>query len=137
MNDEVFIDTNVLVYVLTDDLEKTVIAEAVLEAGGMISVQVLSELASVASKKLKMPWNEIEEALGAIRACCSKPRPLQVSTHESALRISANYGFAYYDSLIVASALEADCKELLTEGLQAGQLIDGRLTIVNPFASKQ
>lgn len=133
MSAEAFLDTNILVYVLADDPVKTPIAESVLTAGGVISVQVLNELASVASKKLKMPWNEIEEALDAIRLHLAEPKPVEVSTHESALKLCGRYGFSYYDSLIVASALDAGCRRLLTEDLQTGRLIEGRLTVVNPF----
>ena len=42
--------------------------------------------------------------------------------------------YAIYDALIIASALEAGCGTLLSEDLQDGQLIDGRLTVRNPFA---
>ncbi len=80
-----------------------------------------------------MPWSEIEEALVAIRTFCAKPRPIELSTHESALHISARYGFSFYDSLIVASALESRCKVLYTEDLQPGQVIEGRLTVTNPL----
>jgi len=38
-----------------------------------------------------------------------------------------------YDALIVASALEAGCTTLVSEDMQDGRVIDGRLTIRNPF----
>ncbi len=43
------------------------------------------------------------------------------------------YRFSYFDSLILASALTANCQILYSEDLQHGQVIDGRLTIINPF----
>jgi predicted nucleic acid-binding protein len=52
--------------------------------------------------------------------------------YSSALSVKARYQFSFYDSLIVAAALEADCERLLSEDLQHGQRIEG-LTIVNPF----
>ncbi len=52
-----------------------------------------------------------------------------------ALNISQQYGFSYYASLIIASALEADCKTLYTEDLQHNQLIEGKLRIINPFVN--
>ncbi len=53
--------------------------------------------------------------------------------HDAALRMAGQHGFHIYDALIVAAALEADCAMLYTEDLQSGQVIDGRLTIHNPF----
>ena len=58
-------------------------------------------------------------------------RPLSIETHEAAVDVAKQHGFSFYDSLIVASALEAKCDTLLTEDLQAGRSIQG-VTIVNP-----
>ena len=96
--------------------------------------QVLNELASVARRKLGMTWDEIGEALGAIRVLCPSPVPLTIETHEAGLRIAAEYQFHIYDALMAASALEAECTTLYSEDLQDGQIIDGTLTIRNPFA---
>ena len=132
MNDKVFFDTNVLVYVLGED-ERTASAEALIAIGGVVSVQVLNELTEVARRKLGMTWNEIEEALAAIRVLCPSPVPLTIETHEAGLRIAAEYQFHIYDALIAAAALESECTTLYSEDLQDGQVIDGRLTIRNPF----
>jgi predicted nucleic acid-binding protein len=53
--------------------------------------------------------------------------------YERALEVMARYGYSFYDSLIIASALSAGCTRLLTEDLQHGQRIEG-LTIHNPFS---
>jgi predicted nucleic acid-binding protein len=50
-----------------------------------------------------------------------------------AIQIHTKYQYSYYDSLIIASALENDCTILNTEDMQTGQVIEGTLTIVNPF----
>ena len=136
MSDRPFFDTNVLVYVIGQHGERTAPAEALLAAGGVVSVQVLNELAAVAHRKLKMSWEEITEALGAIRVLCPAPIPLTVETHDAALRIAARYAFHIYDALVVATALEAECDTLYSEDLQADQVIDGTLTIRNPFSTK-
>ena len=133
MNDRVFFDTNVLVYTIGEHDARTPIAEALLGRGGLISVQVLNELASVARRTLKMPWPEVTEALGAIRLLCSSPIPITADLHDAALRLASQYDFNIYDALIVAAALEADCATLYTEDFQSGHVIDGRLTIRNPF----
>jgi len=135
MSVDSFIDTNVLVYLLARDEAKTPIAEAIVSQGGVISVQVLNELASVAGRKLRMPWPHIREALTAIRELCGNPRTLTTATHEAALNMAERYGFSFYDALIVASALEAKCSKLLTEDLQHGQVLEGKLLVQNPFAS--
>ena len=49
---ERFFDTNILLYLLSADQDKADRAEAALTAGGSVSVQVLNEFASVASRKL-------------------------------------------------------------------------------------
>jgi predicted nucleic acid-binding protein len=134
MNDKAFFDTNVLVYVVAQRDERTTVAEALVAGGGVVSVQVLNELASVARRRLGLAWDEIGEALTAIRVLCPSPVPLTVETHEAGLRIAAQYRFHIYDALITAAALEAECTTLYSEDLQDGQIIDGRLTIRNPFA---
>jgi predicted nucleic acid-binding protein len=49
--------------------------------------------------------------------------------------LSQRYGFSHFDSLVIATALDAGCERLYTEDLQHGQVIDGHLTILNPFMS--
>ncbi|MBK1655922.1 PIN domain-containing protein [Allochromatium vinosum] len=129
---KVFFDTNVLLYLLSEDVAKADRAEALLAAGGVISVQVLNEFASVASRKLRLSWPEIHEVLDTVRRLC-RVEPLLLATHERGLEISEHYGFSIYDALIVASALSAKCEVLLTEDLQDGQRIDDRLLVRNPF----
>jgi predicted nucleic acid-binding protein len=133
MSDRAFFDTNILVYVVGQTDTRTDTAEALLAAGGNISVQVLNELANVSRKKLRMSWEEIDEALAAIRVLCPSPLPLTIDTHDTGRRIAAKYGYSIFDGLIAASALEAECDTLYSEDLQDGQTIEGRVTIRNPF----
>jgi predicted nucleic acid-binding protein len=133
MSDKPFLDTNVLVYALGERDDRTPVAEALLATGGVISVQVLNELAAVAHRKLKMPWSEVTTALDAIKVLCPSPVSLTLATHDAALRLSTAHGFHIYDALIIAAALESECATLYSEDFQSGQLIEGRLTIRNPF----
>jgi predicted nucleic acid-binding protein len=135
MPTDTFFDTTVLVYILKEGDMKSEIADRLLAAGGVLSVQVLNEFANVARRKLGMKWEEIEEALANIRDLCSQPAALTVETHAAALKIAKRYGFQIYDSLIVASALETGCSILYSEDLQHGQKIES-LTIQNPFRSR-
>jgi len=127
-----FFDTNVLLYLLSKDVTKADRAEVLLASGGVVSVQVLNEFASVASRKLVMTISEIREILSTIRALCLV-KPLDIETHELGLDMAERYGFSIYDGLIVAAAVRAGCKILYTEDLQQEQAID-QLTIRNPFA---
>jgi predicted nucleic acid-binding protein len=126
-----FFDTNVLLYLLSKDQAKADRAEALLAAGGIVSVQVLNEFVSVASRKMALAFPDIREILSTIRTVCIV-RPLDIETHELGLQIAERYGFSIYDALIVAAAVRARCTVLYTEDFQHGQLID-KLVIRNPF----
>ena len=91
MSDKVFFDTNVLVYIIGQKEKRTETAEDLLSQGGVVSVQVLNELASVARRKLGMTWEEVDEALAAIRILCPQPVPITIEIHEAALRIATRY----------------------------------------------
>ncbi len=127
-----FLDTNVLLYILSADTAKADRAEKVVSDGGTISIQVLNEFASVAARKLGMSYSEIRDVLGTIRGVCSV-ESMTVNTHELGLEIAERYGFSIYDALIVAAALLAGCDTLYSEDMQNKQLIDKKLTIKNPF----
>jgi predicted nucleic acid-binding protein len=133
MSDKAFFDTNILVYVVGQKDERTSKAEALVANGGVISVQVLNELASVSRRKLGLSWEDVGDALAALRVLCPSPTPLTTDTHDAGLRIAAKYGFPFYDALIAAAALEAECTTLYSEDFQDGQVIEGRLTVRNPF----
>jgi predicted nucleic acid-binding protein len=129
---EVFFDTNVLLYLLSNDAARADRAEALLAAGGVVSVQVLNEFASVASCKLTMTIPEVREILSTVRSVCVV-KSVDVETHDLGLELAERYGFSIYDGLIVAAAVRAGCAILYTEDLQRGQVIEN-LTIRNPFA---
>ena len=126
-----FFDTNVLLYLLSKDAAKADRAEALLASGGIVSVQVLNEFASVASRKLAMTISEIREILSTIRAICVV-KPLDIETHELGLDIAERHKFSIYDGMIIAAAVRAGCSTLYTEDLQQGQMIE-KLKIRNPF----
>lgn len=134
---KIFLDTNVVIYAFTED-PRSAIAERLLAEGCDLSVQVLNEFTNVARRKLGMGWNEIEAALTAIRTLARTIHPLDLETHSTALALALRHGLAFYDALIVSSALRARCELLYSEDMQDGLVIEGRLRIVNPFQlSKQ
>ena len=128
-----FIDSNVVLYLLSGDAAKADRAEAVLQAGGVISVQVLNEVASVCLRKLKMQWEEVDALLLAVKAACDV-QPLTVLSHEKAVELAKRFKLALYDANIVANALISGAQLLLSEDMHSGLLIDG-LHIQNPFVS--
>ena len=128
-----FLDTNVLLYLLSSDSAKDDRVHALLlEGGGVISVQVLNEFSSVCRRKLRMSRSETLEVLEPIRSVC-RVVPLTLETFDSGMLVSDEYGYSIYDSMIVAAALLAECPVLYGEDLQHGQVVNKRLTIKNPF----
>jgi predicted nucleic acid-binding protein len=127
-----FVDSNVLVYAFTVD-RRAAAAQAVLERGCATSVQGLNEFTNVARRKLGMTWEEVREALAAIRVLCRAILPLDIEMHNDALRLAERYRYAIYDALIVAAALRAGCDTLWSEDLQHGVVIDGMLRVADPF----
>jgi predicted nucleic acid-binding protein len=130
--DKPFFDTNVLLYLLSEDDAKADKAEDLLGAGGVVSVQVLNEFTSVATRKLSMPIADVREVLITVRELC-RVDPLTVEIHDRGLDIAERYRLSLYDAMIVASALLGECPTLYSEDLQHHQRIEDRLTIVNPF----
>ena len=130
---DAFLDTNVLLYLLSDDLAKADRAERLLATGGTISTQVLNEFAAVARRKLAMAWPEIREVLATARAVCAIV-PVTEATHDLGVAIAERYGFSIYDGLIVAAASLAGCGVLYSEDMQDGQRVHG-VIVCNPFGS--
>ena len=130
-----FVDTNVLVYLISADAKKAARAEQVLAGRVTVSVQVLNEFANVARRKAGMAWPVLTQMLADIRQFADV-RPLTLATHETALTLAARYQLPWYDALIAAAALEAGCDTLLSEDFQNGQFLQApetSLTVRNPF----
>ena len=91
---KMFCDTNVLLYLLSEDTAKADRAEKLIANGAVISVQVLNEFAAVISRKLGMSWSEIRDVLGPIHAVC-EIEPVTVEIHNRGLEIAERYGFHF------------------------------------------
>jgi predicted nucleic acid-binding protein len=127
-----FLDSNVLLYFASADPVKADRAEALMQAGGVISVQVLNEIASVSRRKFGYGWERIALVLHVVRRALDV-KPVLLTTHEHGLQLAERHGFAVYDAMIVASALGAGCDTLWSEDMQDGMVVERRLTIRNPF----
>lgn len=130
-----FFDTNILVYTVTKDPRKAR-AREVFDRGGVVSAQILNEFANVSRNKLRHGWAEIEKALDDFVLALDEVLAITFETHRAAVAIARDHGLAFYDALIVASALEAGCDTLYTEDMQDGRRFQG-LTIRNPFWQRQ
>ena len=128
-----FIDTNILIYSLSRDDKKQDKALALLANKPVISIQVLNETANIMRRKLGFDVSVIRVVINRISQECSSLQPVTLTTLDRALNIVERYGFSYYDSLIIAAALQADCRTLYSEDMQHGQAIDNQLIIINPF----
>jgi predicted nucleic acid-binding protein len=127
-----FFDTNILIYLTSDDTAKADRAEAIVRDGGTVSVQVLNEVANVARRKMQLTWQETRGFLSSLRELLAI-QPITVDTHELGLALAERHHLGIYDALIAASALLAECDRLWSEDMQHGMTIDKRLRIVNPF----
>jgi len=135
-----FLDANVILYALDAGapqakrvVARQLVGQALAERSGVISWQVVQETLHVAAHKFKAVVSEPDR--GAllrdvlVPLWTIQPHP---AIFQKAIDVQAKQGFAFYDCLIVAAALDAGCKRLLTEDLQHGQRI-GTLRIENPF----
>ena len=128
---DIFLDSNVILYLLSSNEHKADIAEKLLNQKPNISVQVLNEITSVCHRKIKMPWDEIHELLAAVKANCTIV-PLTVDTHAQAVQIAQQHRLSFYDSHIVAAAVVSGARTLMSEDMQNGMVMHG-LRIQNPF----
>jgi predicted nucleic acid-binding protein len=126
------IDSNVAIYAFSKD-ERRMTAMGLLNAGPKISVQVLNEFTSVSLRKRKVAWAEIEESLDIISNLAASTRAVSYDVHDLGRLIAQRYRIGFYDSLIISAALLDDCETLYSEDMQHGLVIEGRLTIINPF----
>lgn len=137
MRDNIFIDTNIFVYAYTDDdrqrheSSRDLLKDNVLANKIVLSVQILNEFYSVMTK-YKYSHDEIKSCLDEIIEQ-AEIMPLKLYTFKSCLFIKEKYGYSLWDSLVLASALENNCKIVYSEDMQHGQLIENNLKIVNPF----
>lgn len=127
-----FFDTNTLLYVASQDTAKAERAEDLIRIGGVISVQVLNEMANVARRKMRLDWDEIRVLLGNFRDVL-QVNAMTLEIHNAGLAVAERYKLSIYDAMIVASALDAGCRTLWSEDMQHGQVIDNQMHVLNPF----
>ena len=127
-----FFDTNVLLYLVSQDAKKADRAEALVRQGGTISVQVLNEAANVARRKMGMDWRQTRQFLASLSALLAVA-PLTLETHELGLDFAERYTLSTYDAMIAAAATLLGCARLWSQDMQDGMRIGETLRVANPF----
>lgn len=131
MQDKCFLDTNILLYLLSNDERKS-ISKELIKSKHTISVQVLNEFSNVSIGKLKFSTDSTKEFIEAISA------NVTIETYSKltilyALDLKSKYKLQFYDALIVSTAIENNCNILYSEDMQDGLAINDKITILNPF----
>ena len=137
MSDKVFLDTNILIYLYSEDERtKRSVARKLFSnhQNIKISTQILSEFSNVHYRKLKINPDEISEMILEISRNCDV-KPINISTVTNALAILNRYKYAFFDSLILSTAIENNCNILYSEDMHAGHVLENTITIINPFES--
>ncbi len=138
MKGKFFLDTNILVYAFdSPGSQKRKISDKLIKDAhlgkGCISFQVIQEFLNVATRKFISPLktDDAQKYLAKILFPVCEVFPSE-ELYFIALEISERWKYSFYDSLIIAAALESNCSLLYSEDLQNNQKIYG-LTIVNPY----
>ena len=137
MKDRVFVDTNILIYLysVNEPEKRRKVEKLIADKDCVISVQVLNEFSSVCLRKLRIPTQQILAAINEITLCMSL-FPMDANTVRQALRLCAQWNYSYYDSAILAAAIQSGCATLYSEDMSDGQIIEGCLTIRNVLRGK-
>jgi len=137
MQDRIFIDTNIVIYFYSnDEVQKQAAAIRLLKnaSNTIISTQVINEMTNTLFRKFKLSAKDVENValeLDNILSIVS----FSLTTQIRAIKIKEEYKLQFYDSLIIATALENNCNILYSEDMHHGQIIENSLKIINPFES--
>ena len=134
MKDRVFFDTNILIYLYSEDelVKRNVILKLIPEYQIIISTQVINELSHVFNRKFNISWAEIKKIKEEVISLFNL-KIIDINTINEAYKIAEVYGYSYFDSLMLSSAIENDCKIIYSEDLHHSQMIENCLYIKNPF----
>lgn len=132
-----FIDTNVLVYAEDDshpdkqEVARGLLRQLLQSRRGVLSLQVLQEFYSAATRKLGMPSEDARRRI--LLYSRFDLIPFDQSDLLGAIDLHRLHGISFWDALIVRAAVKGSCSILHSEDMQSGRLIES-LSILNPFA---
>ena len=135
MKDKIFLDTNIIIYCYSNsEIDKQNICRKLFEKYSELNIskQVINEMTNILFKKFKLSSfdikNTIEQISNIVFTC-----DFNFDTQIKAIELKDNYNLQYYDALIIATALENNCNIIFSEDMQHNQIIENKLTIINPF----
>ena len=135
----VFLYTHIIVYAYDSaEIERHPIAVRVIDGllteshEVVISPQVAGEFVNTMKRKGSPPATLTLQIRGLSAFEMSAPTHATIS---AAWALCTAHSIAWYDAIIVQTALDANCTQLYSEDLQNGRVFSGRLTVVNPFAA--
>ncbi len=132
MTDFIFVDTNIVLYTLGEDEHKKAIARSILAERPLLSSQVINEAINVCLRRFKFTREQAYTFADVVMRKTNVQAVDEMTIRKSA-EIALRYQFSNWDSLVIAAALLAKCDILYSEDMQHNQVIDGHLTILNPF----
>lgn len=131
------LDTNVLLYLYdANDHGKRHVSEGIIASNPIISTQVVSEFINVTKRALKLPKQEVLYKCNRIFDRCQIVS-IDQDILDHSYYILKKYDFQIFDSIIISSTLAAGCDTLYSEDFQHKQIVEGKLTIINPFLEFQ
>jgi predicted nucleic acid-binding protein len=140
MKDKVFLDTNVFVYAIDSsprerkkrDIARELISKTIERENGVISIQVVQEFFQVSTQRIKVPIS-IDDAIEYLKYISIMEIVIpQFEMVILAARLHQKYQFSFWDAMIIQAALTVGCKEIHSEDMQDGLIIDD-IKITDPF----
>ncbi len=130
---KIAIDTNILLYAIDDFYpDKQNVSLKILLEEPSICTQNISEFINVCLRKWKVPKQKVATLLTTFLTQCNYV-PVSETALLNATLIMSRYDFQFFDAIVIASAIDSGCTILYSEDLSSGQLIEDRLTVINPF----
>jgi len=136
MSDRITLDSNILIYAFADnnDFRKSIAIDIIAKCN-IISIQAVNETSYILLKKFKLPKEQLEKVIQFMKDQFIISS-LTTNILDQTITLCKKYNFSFWDSMMIAAALDNHCSIIYTEDLSHDQLIESRLRIVNPFISK-
>jgi predicted nucleic acid-binding protein len=133
MSDKITLDSNILIYAFADnnDFRKSISKDIVAKCD-IISIQAVNETSYILLKKFKLPKEQLEQVIKFIKDQFIISN-LTTNILDQTIMLCKKYNFSFWDSMMIAAALDNHCSIIYTEDLSHDQFIENRLRIVNPF----
>jgi len=138
MSDRTFVDSNVLIYAhdldagAKHEVARNILGQLWSDRTGVLSPQVLQEFYVNVTRKIPSPLAKdvARQAVNSYAVWCIDTTAAEIG---AAFRIEDEFRLGFWDALIIASAIKGGTSRILSEDLNAGQIIAG-IRVENPFA---